>query len=171
MVVLRCASSDTLALSRSLERAGLTTWIPIEERTVRVTKANIKRKLPFAMMPGYVFADFTNWTELLDLSHQRTKDHKPFTVFKQNGDTVLIPDRHLSPLRTIERRRKPRGNVKPIPVGTKVRFNSGGFEGLDGTVQEIRNKMALVSFDKFPIPVEVGCWLISEMLDERKEFS
>jgi transcription antitermination factor NusG len=79
---------------------------------------------------------------------------------------AIVSDRHISPLRQIEYKRKPRGAVKAIPEGTKVRLLEGGFAGMDGVVQSVRNKYATVTFAGFPVPVQIGCWLLTEMVDE-----
>lgn len=165
--ILRTSNQNTLPLAKSLAASGFTVWTPIEERTVTVPRANVKRRLPFAMMPGYVFADASRLIELLAIANTPVKRHRDFRLVRQNDAPAMIPDALLAPVRSIERKRKPRGIVKAVPVGAKVRLTEGGFAGLDGTVESIRNKHAMVTFPGFPMPVQIGCWLLQELLDEQ----
>jgi transcription antitermination factor NusG len=151
---------------RSLTKAGFECWTPSETVTRKVPSAHVKRKIEQAMLPTYVFALADRLLDLIHLANTPGREHRDFRVFKQNDRFPLIADATLAPIRSIEHKRKPRGKVKAIPVGAKVRLADGGFAGLDGVVQSVSNKYAMVKFVGFPVPVKIGCWLIAEGIDE-----
>jgi transcription antitermination factor NusG len=168
-LVLRCAAPVTLRLADSLKGAGIEAWTPVHDGAPLVAR--------------YVFARGVHLSELLRLIHNPfmtylvwdaelrrmvARGHPYFRLMpslESGRDWALVRDAHLNALRAIEGRRKPRGAVKAIPVGTTVRLLEGGFAGLDGVVQSVRKKVAMVSFKGFPMPIEVGCWLLTEKVD------
>lgn len=186
-LILRCSGCKTLDLVASLNDAGFEAWSPVE--TVRVLKAD-RRKLAVdkftevrkPLLGGYVFARADRLQDLLELSHSPslnyrvwdsalrrmvTRGHPYFTMFRDLGEIATVPAEQLEPLRAIERRRKPRGIVKAVAPGTAVRLSEGGFAGMDGIVDSVRGKQAMVVFADFPFPVEIPCWLLNEQLDVR----
>jgi transcription antitermination factor NusG len=150
---------------RSLTKAGFECWTPVETVTREVVKFNVKRKIEVAMIPSYVFARADRLLDLIALANDPGREHREFRVFKQSDRFPLIADETLAPIRAIEQRRKPRGKVATVKVGAKVRLNERGFEGLDGVVQSVSNKHAMVQFVGFPVPVKIGCWLIADGID------
>lgn len=163
--ILRCAGQNTLPLLRSLEKAGFEVWSPVEKVCLRLPRANVKRWIDSPMLKSYVFARADRLIDLIAASKAPGGQHRDFSVFKHKDRFPLIDEETLAPLRSIERKRKPRGTVRSIPVGAKVRLNDGGFAGLDGVVESVSNKHAMVQFAGFPIAVKIGCWLIAEGLD------
>jgi transcription antitermination factor NusG len=185
-IVLQCASSKTIALASSFADRGA--WTPVEQVHVG-PKNGIKREPVSApITPGYVFVPATELCDLLDISRNPAQQHqvwdsearrmvtKGFPYFRvvrgNSGEFALTPDKQLDVLRIVEMRskRKPRGAVKAIPKGTMVRMTEGGFEGMEGRVDEIEGKYALVVFDGFPCPVKIGMWMLQQALDDSARF-
>jgi transcription antitermination factor NusG len=185
-VILRCANCKTLELAESLNDAGFEGWSPVEvqkhlRKDPRKLLADKVVETRVPLTPSFVFAPATYLQDLLALSHspalnyqvwdpeQRrmvTRGHPYFRLFMHLGEVVLIGGSELDPLRNIERKRKPRGSVKTIAPGTSVRLTEGGFAGMTGMVDSVRGKRAMVSFDRYPFPVEFPTWVLSEALDE-----
>jgi hypothetical protein len=170
--ILRMASGDTLKVAASLTAAGLEAWAPADDDDTPLTKT-------------YAFARMAHLHELLalvrspsltclvwdpELRRMVTRGVPYFRLMRDPLDATnwaTVSDRQLAPLRGIEWGRKPRGQVKTIPVDTKVRLDDGGFAGLDGVVVEVRGKFATVVFEGLPFPVEkIPCWKLTEQLDE-----
>jgi transcription antitermination factor NusG len=184
-VILRCANCKTLELAASLTDAGFEAWSPVEveKKLVKDPRKLIADKVVetrIPLTPSFVFANADRMDDLLALSHSPTlnyriwdselrrmvtKGHPHFRLFRHLGEIAVIAAVHLEPLRNIERRRKPRGAVKPIAVGTLVRLTEGGFAGMTGMVDSVRGKRAIVSFSQYPFPVEFPTWLLREELD------
>lgn len=169
-VILRCSNCKTLELAASLTEVGFEAWAPVDWDENPMTA-------------GYVFAKAAQIHSLLELSHSPsllyrvwdteqqkmvTKGHPYFRLMPRLGTAggwARVSDLALRPIREIERRRKPRGVVKTIAVGAIVRLQEGGFAGLDGVVESVRNKFATVTFEGLPVPVQIGCWLLTEKVD------
>lgn len=172
-LVLRCGPARTLPLAKSLSEAGMEAWAPVHEGA--------------PMTAGYVFAPVRYLTQLLELTHNPvqtyriwdpekgkmvTRGHPYFRIMPSLDplkDWAIVSDRQLNPLRGLaEGKRKPRGTVKTVEVGASVRVNERGFEGMTGQVKSVSRKFAKVMFPGFPVPVDIGCWLLTEILDEPK---
>jgi transcription antitermination factor NusG len=181
--ILRCSGAKTLELAASLNDAGFEAWAPVET----VVRKTPDRKKLFAfksetivqpIMPGYVFARLVHLAELLELarspslqyriwdSNERrmvTKGHPAFRFMHNlDGGISCTPDGTLNSLRSIERKRKPRGKVVSVPVGTSVRLDDGTRAGLVGTVERVEGKFALVAFPGLPMPVKIAMWMLHE---------
>lgn len=160
-IILRCANASTLRLAASLNAAGIEAWAPAE--------AQPQGKASTPLMPSFVFASAARIGELFALSNSFDCPHPGFWIFRPFGSVALIAEGELAPLRNLERKRKPRGEVRRMAVGTLVRLTEGGFEGLSGTIERTDGKFALVAFARFPVPVKIGMWLLREELDESQQ--
>lgn len=160
--ILRTAPRQTIDLARSLSEAGYETWTPVE--AVKVERRGKIVEEPRALIPSFVFADAAALAELVALSRspsllyqvwdsdQRrmvTKGVPQFTPFKTESGFGMIDDRDLAHLRLIERRRKPRGQIRLYAVGDRVKLTEGAYEGLAGIVTAVRGKKAEVSIAGF----------------------
>jgi transcription antitermination factor NusG len=154
--ILRTAANKTLALATSLEKAGYEVWTPIESKTVRVPRANIKRKVTRPLLPTYVFARQPHMMDLISLANDCTTKHEPFRVFRMHNRLPLIDDASLSALRLAERKSKPA--ERALAVGETVKLVEGGFAGLSGVVQSARGKFAMVQIDGFKMPLKIASW-------------
>lgn len=172
--ILRCSPCKTLDLAKALTEMGFDAWTPVE--TVFHGEKPLRKPLTVC----YVFAAADRLHALLDLSHSPvlnyrvwdpdekrlvTRSRPYFRLFRDFGQVAIIPGAKLEPLRHIERRRKPRGVIKPIEPGTIVRLTEGGFAGMTGTVGIVRGKYAMVSFVGLPLMVQFPTWLLREELD------
>jgi transcription antitermination factor NusG len=181
-VILRCTGSSTLRLAESLSEEGYDAWAPIEP--VRRVVRGKPEWVDTPLIPSFVFASAVRLGDLFELAHSPslnyqvwdaelekmvTKGHPFFRVFRHLGEVALISDAALVPLRNIERRRKPRGIIKPIEPGTSVRLTEGGFAGMTGVVESVKGKRAIVSFARYPFPVEFPMWLLREELDAAEQ--
>lgn len=179
-LILRCSNCKTLELATSLTEAGFEAWSPAENAMRPEKREPVRRPLT----PSFVFAPDEWLGDLLALSRSPTlnyqvwdpekrrmvtRGHPHFRLFQHLGEFVVIPGRQLEPLRNIERRRKPRGIVKPVAAGTAVRMTDGGFAGMTGTVESVRGKRAMVSFPDFPFAVEFPTWLLREEIDAAEQ--
>jgi hypothetical protein len=170
--ILRCSGVNTVKLATSLTEAGFEVWTPVEEETTPITAS-------------YVFARLHHLQELLALSHSPsllyqvwdaelkrmvTRGHPYFRLMRGLDPFIpwaVVSDAQVAPLRGLERSKKPRGLVKLIPIGTKVRLDDRGFTGIDGVVVSARGKFVTVQFEGLPFPVDkIPCWQLTETLDE-----
>jgi len=188
--ILRTGGGSTLQLAKSLAEAGYEAWTPVESALKKPKLVEFDpwpRKLPppkqvtQPMIPTFVFARGEHVIDLLKLSRspalnyrvwdaeQRkmvVRGHPGFSVFCSfDGTPQLIRDRDLDALRLSERRRKPRGKVRPVSIGDRVRLTGGSFEGLRGVVEAVRGKFAEVAFPGFRMPATIGCWLLTLDID------
>lgn len=156
--VLKCAGPSTLSLIRSLSREGYEVWTPVEMRTRRVVRANVKRRIESAMMPGYIFARSDRLPDLLMLAKDPTSEHRGFSVFRERDRCPLIADEALAPLRLEERK------VQPAPEGLKVddevRLTDGAYAGLRGTVVKGGSKFAMIRIPGFHTPLKVAAYYL-----------
>lgn len=134
--ILRCSSQNTLPLVRSLTRAGVEVWTPIEQVTKRVPRANIKRVIDRALLPSYLFASAQDMPNVLAIMNSPSKDHRDFRLFKHNGGVPLIADSTLDALRLIARRSVAKASPPKLTPGDKVKLTEGGFAGLTATIEK-----------------------------------
>jgi hypothetical protein len=167
--VLRTAGRLTLRLADSLEDDGFDVWTPVEKRTMRIPRANIRRPVRLPIMPSYVFADARHLLDLLELANMPVKPrrgsgitkpaHPDFSVMTHNARIPMIEERQLVGLRSIEIRR----NVdKRLPKGmdVKVKTEGGSFAGMHGRVEASEQDHTLVCFDG-RMTVRVPTWLLA----------
>lgn len=161
--ILRCSNCKTLDLAASLNEAGFEAWSPVET----LHRGEKREVVRIPLTPSFVFAHADRLLDLLALSHSLVRALPPFRLFRNFGEIAVIPAEQLEPLRMIERRRKPRGTIRPIEPGTIVRLSEGGFSGMTGTVGLVQGKYAHVSFPGLPFTVKFPCWLLREAIDEQ----
>lgn len=154
--ILRCSNQATLVLARSLTRAGVNLWTPIEQVTKRVPRANIKRTVDHALLPSYIFAQAEHLPELAQIMNAPKREHRDFRLFKHNGGIPLIADSTLAPLRLLERKSKAIAQGPSITAGQSVRLTDGGFAGMTGEVESTGAKFAMVRLDGFPLPLRIA---------------
>lgn len=152
--ILQCQSPATLALVQSLSRAGLEVWTPVETRTKRVPRANVKRQVTYALMPGYAFARAHDLPELARL--REGTDHKPFRIFRHNNRLPLISDAILAPLRLLERKLAPKDQAPQLHTGDRVKLTDGGFAGLTATIETPGANFTTVRLPGFPVSLKVA---------------
>lgn len=161
--ILRMASGRTLSVAQSLSAAGFDVWAPsevLQRRFPRSRKA-VEQRAP--ILPTFAFARAEHITELLALSKSPVSEHPPFSLFRYLDCYPLIHDRSLGRLREIEERKNRRRALKQqctYSVGDRVKANSGGFEGLRGTVDLTQGQFATVSFDGWNLPVKIASFLL-----------
>jgi transcription antitermination factor NusG len=181
--ILRCSNVKTLELAASLTEAGFEAWSPVETVQPPAKGGGKPERVLEALMPSYVFARASHIIELAELVRSPslqfrvwdpesrrmvTRGHPTFRFMRKlDGEIATTPDRTLNALRLVERKRKPRGKVKPVAIGATVRLDEGGFAGLTGTVESIEGKFALVAFPGLPMAVKIAMWMLQEQEEQR----
>lgn len=158
--ILRCSSNSTLPLARSLARAGIEAWTPIEQQVRRVPRASVKRTIQVALIPGYLFARTSDMGEVLAIMNSPSKDHRDFRLFKHNGGVPVIPDSQLAPLRLLERKSKAKAEAPRMKAGDTVRLTDGGFAGMTGTIESMGSNFAMVQIGAFKMPIKVAAYYL-----------
>jgi transcription antitermination factor NusG len=179
--MLQCSHGKTLELARSLNEAGFEACAPTETIVLHPRRGLKAQEVARPLIAGLVFAAARHLPELLALSHSPvltfqvwdaerrrmvTRGHPYFRVFRPFGEVRTIPEAQLTPLRRIERHRRPKGEAPAFQTGAKVRFVEGGFEGLRGTVEGTAGGYVVVAIDDWAIPVQVSPWLLTVALDD-----
>ncbi len=154
--ILRCSGSKTLELAASLNEAGFEAWAPVETVTKRVPRANVKRKVAIALLPGYVFVRARHVLDILALLNDPTKPLGKATLVREPERIPLVSDAALAPLRLAERYRKPL--ERKLTPGEKVRLTEGAFAGCNGVVETARGKFAMVLIPGFRMPLKIAEW-------------
>jgi transcription antitermination factor NusG len=154
--ILLCDSAKTLALADALEMLGFEVWAPTLVETKRVPRANVKRRVVSAMMPGYIFARSRHVVDLLQLAGDEMRRPAKFRFMREPDRIPLIADAVLGPLRRAERYHKPLER-KLLP-GERVRLTEGAFAGCSGVVETARGKFAMVAFPGFRMPLKIAEW-------------
>lgn len=153
-IVLRCPSSKTLTLANRLASYGA--WTPFWKRQRRLPRSNVRRLITEACIPSFVFVP------------EHAADTLPkvplvsFSMMRVDGKLVRIADRSLEPLRHISEKPAIPARLLPKP-GTPVRFASGPFEGLQGTVRACTQSYATVDIVDFALPVKVPPCLLQKI--------
>lgn len=153
--ILRCAGQNTLPLMRSLTKAGFEVWSPVEVRTKRVPRANVKRTIEFAMLPSYLFAAADRVVDLIALSNAPGREHRDFRVFQRQDRAPLIADSDLADLRLAERKVTAKAERPHFEPGETVRLEDGGFAGLTGEVVSARGEFVSVQLPGFRMAIKV----------------
>lgn len=153
-IILRTSGRTTMRLAESLAKDGYEVWTPIETRTVRIPRMNVRRDLTEAIMPSYVFAHAQHLVELLELANMPVKPrrgaglrepaHSGFSVMHAFGGIPSVTDRNLEALRDREVMAVPRKRRKAFQVHDVVRVIKGSFEGMTGIVEKSDGKEAQV---------------------------
>lgn len=163
-IILRTPGRHTLRLAESLSEDGYEAWTPVETRTIRIPRANVRRTVKLPIMPSYVFARALHLIDLIQLGAMKVKprrfprlpdeDPKPghadFSVMHFHDRIPVIADGHLQSLRTIEAKRTPRKKAdRTFAPGVSVRVNmeGGSFAGMKGRVERSDTGTTLVCFD------------------------
>jgi transcription antitermination factor NusG len=163
--ILRCSGRHTLRLAESLAKDGYDVWTPKEERSIRIPRANARRKVELPIMPTYVFAKAHHLVDLLELAAMPVKPrrgaglreaaHASFSVLHHHDKIPLIADKHFAQLRILEAKRAPLKKAKePYTVGIGVKVAGGSFGGLKGKVERSDCKHTVVCFtDSFTVKI------------------
>ncbi|USA39636.1 hypothetical protein NCF86_00280 [Pelagerythrobacter marinus] len=153
-IVLRCPSSKTLTLANRLASYGA--WTPTWRRQRRLPRSNVRRLITEACIPSFVFVpeDAAGTLPKVPLVS--------FSVMRVGGKLVRIADRSLEPLRNISEKAPVPARLLPKP-GTPVRFASGPFQGLQGTVRACTQSYATVDIVDFVLPVKVPPCLLQKV--------
>jgi hypothetical protein len=162
------SSANTLAVHDSLKRAGFEVWTPVERRIARMPRTKARAERDLALLPTYVFADARKIEALARLANVPNRDHPRFAMFKHQGGYPLVSDSALEALRGEETRKrgifeklKNKGRKGPtFGLGSLVKANSGGFEGLSGVVEGARGQYTLVSYAGFHKPIAIASLLL-----------
>ena len=168
--ILRCAAQSTIPLLRSLSRAGIDVWTPIERVTRRVPRANVKRVLDRAIIPSYLFVASDHMPAILALLNSPTRDHREFRLFKHNGGVPLINGEALDPLRMLERKSHAKAAEPILRAGDSVKLTDGGFAGMTGTVGAVGKSYSEVTIQGFNLPLKIANFYLlpsSEKCDTR----
>lgn len=147
--ILRTAGRLTLRLANSLAKTGFDVWTPVETRTLRVPRANVRRSIVLPIMPSYVFARSAHLVDLIELASAPAKPgHGDFSVMHHHDTIPLIRDAELQGLRGIEARRNPRQKAPKFPRGitVRVKIEGGSFAGMHGRVEQSDGANTLVCF-------------------------
>lgn len=161
-IILRTSGRHTMRLAESLSEDGFEAWTPVETRTIRVPRANVRRTVYLPIMPSYVFARAQHLIDLIQLGAKRAD----FSVMHYHDRIPVIADHHLQSLRFIEAKRTPRKKAdRTFAKGISVRVNTegGSFAGMKGKVERSDTGTTLVCFDS-RLTVKISTSLLS--LDE-----
>lgn len=163
--ILRTASRQTIPLSESLAEDGYEVWTPIETRTIRIPRKNVKREIRLPIMPSYVFARACHLIDLIQRADQPIAPR--FCVMHAFGDQIpLVRDAHLTKLRELEIKKTPKRTKRADRIfspGVKVKVGEGGgsFVGMVGRVERSDTGCTLVCFnDRYT--VQISTLLLAE---------
>lgn len=163
--ILRTSGRNTMTLAASLAEDGYEVWTPIETRTIRIPRANVRREVRLPIMPSYVFAKAHQLVDLLELAAMPVKPrrgarrmqpaHVRFSVLHVFDRIPLVADQHFTELRRIEAKRTPLKKAeKAFPMGAKVKVDGGSFGGLRGVVERSDRTHTVVCFnDRYVIKI------------------
>ena len=155
-IILRCSTANTLPLAKTLARAGFDVWTPIEQKTKRVPRANVKRVIDYAMLPSYLFVRANHLLDMMQLANSPTREHRDFRVFHYLGGIPMIADETLAPLRLLERKSKVKDETTRLKAGDAVRLADGGFAGMSGVIESAGTNYAMVRLTGFPMPLKIA---------------
>jgi hypothetical protein len=172
--VLRTKARHTLRLAQSLGEDGFEVWTPVETRTVRIPRVNVRRDVRLPIMPSYVFARARHLIDLIMLAGMPVKPrrgaglrkpaHEDFRVMRCPTGIPAVSDEDLRELRKIEAKRTPiQKAAKVIPSGSPVRVEGGSFGGMSGVVERGDRTHTLVCFnDRYLVKIPT-CILTENM--------
>lgn len=137
-LVLRCASSRTMALAAALEKHGA--WTPTWKRKRRLPRSPVQRVVTEACIPSFVFVPEALADDLPKVPFT------PYSFMRFEGALIRITDRELDPLRRIADR--PKVPEKQLPKsGMTVKFTEGPFQGLTARVLSCTQAYCSVAVD------------------------
>lgn len=152
--ILRTTGGRTVSLARSLERAGIEAWTPIEQQSKRRPRSKVRFEVVAPIMPTFVFVRAGHLPELARCLAEPVNPHPSFSIFRHGGRIPIIADADIAGLRVAEesaKRRADRARMKAhrhvFPVGEQVRLDEGAFAGMSGVVEGGDGKFALVAFN------------------------
>jgi transcription antitermination factor NusG len=169
-IILRTSGRSTMRLAETLSCASIEAWTPIETRTIRIPRANVRRTVKLPIMPSYVFARANHLFDLIELSGNSVGTHPDFSVMHYHDRIPVIADHHLQGLRTIEAKRTPRKKSAPLTPGLSVRVKTegGSFAGMKGRVERSNEGNTLVCFDgRLTVKISTSLLLPDEVGMER----
>jgi transcription antitermination factor NusG len=148
-----------MRLAESLRDDGFETWTPIEERRIRIPRANVRRSVKLPIMPSYIFARAHHLVDLLQMANMPFKPrrsrgqpaHVDFSVMHYHDTYPLIGEKQLQALRQLEAKRTPRARAHKVfgaNVEVRVKVEGGSFAGMRGVVRRSDFGHTLVCFDK-----------------------
>lgn len=173
-IILRTRGRSTLSLAETLSEDGYESWTPVETRTIRIPRANVRRTVRLPIMPSYVFARSEHLIDLIQLAAMEFKPrrqankpaHSDFSVMRYHDNIPIIADGHLQSLRKIEARRTPRQRAErtfATGITVRIKVEGGSFAGMKGRVERSDHDTSLVCFDE-RLTVRISTSLLS--LDE-----
>lgn len=146
-LILRTASSCTMAVATALDEAGYRAWTP--SRQERSGPARARVLVP--LMPTFVFADYDCLADLIALSKSPSLTYRVwdaeqgrmvnkgiphFRLFRFLDGYPRLRDRALNPLRQTEQRHSPETVGPRFEPDDKVLYPDAGFEGLTPSCSE-----------------------------------
>ncbi len=170
--ILRTSGRTTLRLAETLAEDGFDVWTPIENRTIRVPRKNVRRPITLPLMPSYVFARAHHLVDLLQMAAMgfkpRRKANQPahvdFTVMHYNDRIPVIGEAQLHSLRRLEHKLKPKVKAARTfgqGVQVRVKIEGGSFAGMKGVVRRSDHGLTLVCFDN-RMEVKINTSLLDE---------
>jgi transcription antitermination factor NusG len=177
--ILRTSGRHTLGLAASLAADGYDVWTPTEEKTVRVPRGNVKRKVRLPIMPSYVFARASHLVDLLQLAAMPVKPrrgarcmepaHASFTVLHAFGRIPMVADCHLNELRKLEAKRTPvKRAAYSFPRSASAKVNCGVFGGMVGVVVRSTPAATVLRFDG-GFPVELPTTMLDVPVEDMEK--
>ncbi len=171
-IILRTAGRSTLNLAKSLGEDGFDVWTPIENRTIRVPRKNVRRPITLPLMPSYVFAKAGHLIDLLEMACLDFKPrraagqpaHAGFTVMHYHDRIPVIGEGQLHSLRRLEHKLKPKVKADHSfgkGVQVRVKIEGGSFAGMKGVVRKSDSGHTLVCFDD-RLEVKIDTLLLEE---------
>ncbi|MES2904530.1 MAG: hypothetical protein V4696_10130 [Pseudomonadota bacterium] len=172
--ILRTSGSKTLRLAETLRADGYDAWTPVETRTIRVPRANVRRTIQLPIMPSYVFARVYHLIDLLELAAMPVKprrqanepSHASFSVLHVHDKIPLVSDLSLDGLRYIEFKRTPRKKaLEALRPGSSVSVEGGSFGGKKGVIERSDLVHTLVCFngDNFPVKIPTSLFHLNDI--------
>lgn len=178
-LILRTSGRQTLRLAETLAQDGFEVWTPIEHRTIRIPRKNVRRPITLPIMPSYVFARAHHLFDLLDMAALNFKPrrqanqpaHADFSVMHYNDRIPVISEPQLHSLRRLESKLKPKVKANRTyaeGVDVRVKIEGGSFAGMKGVVRKSDHGLTLVCFDN-RLEVKINTSLLEEnaLGDER----
>lgn len=169
-IILRTAGRTTMRLAETLVADGFEAWTPIETKSFRKPRDNVRRSIRLPLMPSYVFARADRLIDLLEIAKAAERPrrgqspaHTSFSVMHWNEGIPVIADRQLEQLRRIEAKRTPlkkANRALTSGVEVRVKLEGGSFAGMRGRVERSDNSTTLVCFNK-RMTVKIATSLLS----------
>lgn len=169
-VILRTSGRSTIRLAETLAIDGYEVWTPVETKSIRKARANVRRSVRLPMMPSYVFARSNHLIDLLEMAKGNDRPrrgsapaHASFSVMHWNEGIPVVGDRQLDQLRRLEAKRTPRAKADralATGVNIRVKLEGGSFAGMRGRVERSDHSTTLVCFDN-RMTVKIATSLLS----------